>query len=302
MKVKAVSIPGESHKHPEDFYLVSYDQSRQQLKIAVGDWANNLAGGPFQDAGINHLLGLPEGTKLNGGVLGSTVAKQVILASDSTGVNLIREMNEAIRKKYDELGVRDYARNPAERFTGYVAHVLATPRKTVVTAVGDVRCIVDGNLVAGRTKRMDSHHNELRRRYIEETGDVEGAYNRLLKPLIIQQFQYQNQPGHEFTYPAIDGTETKPEESIDLLNLNGARRLLLWTDGYETPTEFTIDGLEAQLRNIWEVDPGRCKKFLSVGCLQDDRTSVEVDLDGWSKLEMQDLSGSFKKSYREVKR
>ena len=45
MKIRILAQAGESHSLSEDFHLFQYYDGK--IKAAVGDWANNLVGGPF---------------------------------------------------------------------------------------------------------------------------------------------------------------------------------------------------------------------------------------------------------------
>ena len=45
MKAKTFSATGDSKSTSEDFFYIDFNGER--LKVAVGDWASNLVGGPY---------------------------------------------------------------------------------------------------------------------------------------------------------------------------------------------------------------------------------------------------------------
>ena len=243
MILRAKTTVGESHPENEDFYHMSFGGKR--VKAAVGDWARNKVG------------------KYKGGVIGSASAQKRIALSEKTGYELIEELNDVIKGKYLQLEI-DYVKGPELRFTGYIGHVIVTPETTKITSVGDVRVAVDGKIVAGKTKKVDIRNAKLRKEYIGKTGDIEGSYKHIEK-YILEQFGFQNNPDHELCYPAIDGTVTVPIEEIDILEIPTPKHILIWSDGYVTPKEYTIEGLDKEFERMYEVDPCRIGEFLNTG-------------------------------------
>ena len=88
MKARILSVTGETHRYSEDFYCVKFSEGR--LKVALGDWAPNLLGETYQDAEVAKALGVPEGEKFNGGVIGAHIARNLITSTDTTGYDLIK--------------------------------------------------------------------------------------------------------------------------------------------------------------------------------------------------------------------
>jgi hypothetical protein len=268
MKARILCIAGETHD-VEDFYFADLGNGR--LKAAAGDWAHNLVG------------------KIDGGYVGKTAARDAVAGSELTGPRLIEEINHAIAEQYVKLGIEGYRTDRAHAFTGYVSHVIVRPETAIVTAVGDVRVAFDGKIIAGKTKAVDIRNADIRKHYVERTGDAASGYNPI-KDKILDQFKFQNVAGHRLSYPALDGTETLAD-GIEFMELPAPSRILLWTDGYLEPEEFTIEGLEDKLRRVYEVDPFRCGIFPAVGFLKDDRTAVEIEIDGdWNKLSVEFLN------------
>lgn len=304
MKINIIQVKGESHERLEDFHVTGFNGS--VLKIAVGDWASNLVGGPYRDGFVSRALisvkehwGSPA-RGVNGGVIGAHVARGLIAESTATGYELIEEINSALASKYAYLikkgydSLKDYKSRRELAFTGYIAHLIITPEKMDVTTVGDVRVAADDKLIAGERKAVDIRNAQLRAEYIRRTGDVEGGFD-YIRPRILEQFSWQNVPGREFSYPAIDGTETL-RGGVETLALPTPKRILVWTDGYLPPDDFTIEGLERKLQEVYHIDPHRCREFPAVGFLTDDRTAVEItELDNWSVPRVEYAKPSFKR-------
>ena len=153
MRVRAISVIGDSHPRLEDFWCVDFNG--QRLKAAVGDWANNLVGGPYED--LETAIALNEtGQRYNGGVIGAKLAEKTIRGSEAVGHNLLALMNNTLARKYEQLNITNYAKQRALTFTGYIAHIIATPQQATITAVGDVRIAADGRLLAGKKKKNQS--------------------------------------------------------------------------------------------------------------------------------------------------
>lgn len=296
MIIRRIYVPGETHSISEDFRFHDYNGNR--LKACVGDWASDLKGGKYIDQQVSEFLGLGAQTLLTGGVVGRVVAELVIRESESYGEDLVKEINRAIARKYKDLIRRGYAHLSRHRedraytFTGYIAHVLAYPERAVITAVGDVRVAADGVLRTGKTKLIDEHNAQLRKHLIE--NGVSDVDRRVLQA-IFDQFRFQNSSG-EFSYPAIDGTETLPwgVEVIEIAPL--PNNMLIWSDGYVTPDkpeEFTIEGLERKLAHVYEVDPERCREYPAVKAVVDDRTAVEIIFDEWGAPRIEDVRTIF---------
>ena len=123
MKIRILSAVGESHPLMEDFHLFQY--SAGKIKVAVGDWANNLVGGPFFDSETSSLLGQNSISAYNGGVIGSLMAKKAILNSEKTGYSLAEAVNNEIRAKYVQLVIKNPENNRPVTFTGYIGHAIA---------------------------------------------------------------------------------------------------------------------------------------------------------------------------------
>ncbi|MFA4819389.1 MAG: hypothetical protein WC613_00345 [Candidatus Aenigmatarchaeota archaeon] len=157
-----------------------------------------------------------------------------------------------------------------------------------VTAIGDVRVAANGKIIAGKTKIIDIRNAEIRADYIRKTSDIKGSHD-YIEPRILAQFRVQNRPGHKFSYPAIDGTKTLPHSGVKTFVAHTPKRILIWSDGYAAPRIFTIKGLERTLNEIYKTDLHRCNKYPAVSALKDDRTAIQIDIDNWKRLDMEDV-------------
>ncbi|MFC2142818.1 hypothetical protein ACFLQN_00270 [Candidatus Aenigmatarchaeota archaeon] len=296
MKARILAEPGEFHKITQDFHYAGLRNGT--LTAAAGDWAVNLTGHLYRDDETAFMLDMPQETEYNGGVIGATtVCNQIIrnIARDPplTGIPLVEDLNRALANKYARLGINGYEDRRRRTFLGYIAHILVNPDIMNITAVGDVCVAADGQKIAGRTKRVDIVHPRLRAMYVKRTEDVDGGFDHV-RPWIDAQTRFQNTPGSKNSFPAVDGTKTQPESEIELIQAKTPGRLLIWTDTYVDPTDFTIEGLERMLEHVYDVDPHRFKRYPAVGYNVGDRTAIEIDIDGdWDKLTIESVEPIF---------
>lgn len=62
MRLRILEVTGERHQLSEDFSFHSFNASR--LKLAVGDWASNLRGGPYEDGDLSKKLNATPGKNI----------------------------------------------------------------------------------------------------------------------------------------------------------------------------------------------------------------------------------------------
>jgi len=286
MKCRYIYEKGDNKFHSEDFLYVGLRDGI--LTAAVGDWASNLTGNLYEDRETAAALGHDASTRYNGGVIGAQTARRVIKSSKSTGADIVREINEALAAKYGDMSrkydeLKRFRDDKRVCFTGFLSHVVATPQEMVITNVGDVRAAVGDCIVSGKDTIVQKFLNGVRQLYIGLTNDTQGTYD-VIRPLIYEQFRWQN-GDRPLSAPVINGTATRAD-GINTLKIKTPENcgLLLFSDGYVVPEEFTIDGLERMLAHVYEVDPFRYKEFPAAGRAKDDRTAVEIHVDGWNEL------------------
>ncbi len=295
MKARYISVPGDNKKHSEDFSYTGLRKGR--LVAAVGDWATNLIGGLYIDRETALAFGHSPNTQYSGGSIGAQIARRVVEKSESTGHKLVGEINNALAAKYEELAdrgheeLRNFREDPRLCFTGFLAHVTATHDEMTLTSVGDVMIYMNGKRLAGEETKIQRFLNVVRQAYIDATGDINGAYD-VIKPIIREQYRWQNGT-HPLSCASINGNPMPAKGIVTSTIINMPKKhasLLLFSDGYVTPSDLTIEGLEDMLAYVYRVDPYRCKQFPAVGTLKDDRTALEISLNqNWDALFIEEI-------------
>jgi serine/threonine protein phosphatase PrpC len=174
-------------------------------------------------------------------------------------------------------GIIDDTKIGVNRFTCGFVLARIVGEKLIITYLGDCGFRINGKELYKFEKQLDIDHAEMRAKFINETGDVEGGYAHV-KPSIINQFQFQNDPDHELGYGALDGTST-PEKFVEVFeyNLDQVKTLELFTDGYfDYPDKPTVEEWEKTYERVEKEDPGKYLKYKSVKS-RDDRTVMIVN-------------------------
>lgn len=128
--------------------------------FVVGDMANNLTGTTFQIPTLARRYELPSDYRFNGGLVGSLYLKDQLRDRQETGIEFAKFANSSLAKLYRRLHMSgDIA--PEDRFTGYATHVKIGQKATTITTIGDVYSWVNGELVTGAEKKVDSAKNKL---------------------------------------------------------------------------------------------------------------------------------------------
>lgn len=207
-----------------------------------------------------------------GGEIVSKLAVKEALASPLNGVDLIDFINKKVYELYIELGITNEVIDPKFRFSCYIVVARIVRDKLVVTCLGDSGFRINGNEVYIDVKQVGINNAKERAGYILKTGDISGSRNHIM-PLLIKQFEYQNNPNHPLGYGVIDGTNT-PSKFIRVFEypINIVSTIELFTDGYfSIPTEITIKDWEKAFEKGEQEDPDKYKKYLSTKS-KDDRT------------------------------
>ncbi len=212
-----------------------------------------------------------------GGEIVSEMVARDALASVLNGPELVNFLNLQIRKAYQSLGLLDYVRNPKFRFACTLIVARVAGDKLIITYLGDSGFRLNGRELHWEGKQVDRDNAAERARYIESTGDISGSRKHIL-PLLIKQFEYQNNPTSPLGYGVIDGTETPakfiktfvcPKESI--------KSLELFSDGYpKVPAEATVEAWEKAYAEVEASDPDRCREYKSTKA-KDDRTVAIIN-------------------------
>lgn len=171
-----------------DWFALSEKDEKTGLyvipKVAVGDMAGNIVMPPIKNRELAEKLGLPEAL-VGPALFASHCLRKWILEEDTTGPLLIQQANDRLREEYSKFGLmQEIVKDPATRFTGYLAHAKFAPKDTVFTSVGDVIVWVNGERVVGiPEKEIDTAKAELVATLAEKVwkspvGEVEEVINR----------------------------------------------------------------------------------------------------------------------------
>lgn len=137
--------------------------------VAVGDMANNLVGDKehVMPKLAKHIGYQDLEQPLNGGLIGSYQLRDELARPefDDTGHALIARANRALERTYEKLKMPGLFEgryvDPATLFTGYLTHARIADDVTTITSVGDVYAWINGELVAGSEKPVDTHKEAL---------------------------------------------------------------------------------------------------------------------------------------------
>jgi len=247
---------GKNPTRNEDFH------GSNDNTIIVADGSTDKSGGSY----------IFDGKEMTGGEIVSRLIVSICLEADLTGIELSKTLNSRIHDCYKELAPRAL-QETIFRFSAFFVCAKIIASNLVITQIGDVSYRVNGVELHEDYKEIDLANAKLRAEYIKKhPDDVEGGRKEILKNLK-QQFEYQNNPTHQFGYGAIDGTST-PEKFIrvQVLPLNDVQILEIWSDGYfRVADESTIESWEKSYKIVENEDPDKYLRYLSTKS-SDDRT------------------------------
>lgn len=213
-----------------------------------------------------------------GGEIVSRLVGNACCETDLNGVELVNYLNARVMGLYEKLKIKDLVKDPKYRFSCDLVAARLINDKLVITYLGDMGFRINGAEFFQEHKQVDKETAEERARYIRETGNLAGSRNHIM-PLLLKQFEYQNNPDHELGYGKIDGFKT-PKKFVDVFNydLHDVKTLEIFTDGYfDIPEGTTIQDWENMRKLIEEQDPNKCLEYKSTKA-NDDRTVMIVKL------------------------
>lgn len=145
--------------------------------------------------------------------------------------------------------------------------------KLVITQIGDVAFRLNGQDVHIDNNLMDYINSNIRKNYINKTGDIAGGRDHIM-PLLREQHKLHNNAKTEFGYGVLDGSQV-PDRFICTFcfDLSTIKTLELVTDGYlgRFPDSVSIEAYEDMHEYIETVDPYKINEFISTKPA-DDRT------------------------------
>lgn len=207
-----------------------------------------------------------------GGEIVSRLVVQEALSSALNGIELVNFLNKKVYQLYENLHITSDITNPQYRFTCGCIVTRIIKERLIITYVGDLGFRINGTTIYQEVKRVDIDSAEERASYIKKTGDVHGSRKHIM-PLLLKQFEYQNNPQHTLGYGVIDGT-TSPEKFVKTFQYpkEEVRLLELFSDGYFTiPSGTTISDWENAFEKVEREDPDKWKIHKSTKS-RDDRT------------------------------
>lgn len=215
--------------------------------------------------------------KTSGELISRIVVNESLL-TDLNGIQLVNHLNKKVRELYVNLDIIKEIQNPIYRFTCGFICIRIIKNKVLITYLGDLGYRINGSEIYHKTKQIDNENSEVRSKYIQETNDVSGSRDHIM-PLLIKQFDFQNNPQDPLGYGVIDGTET-PSKFVKTFeyNLGEIHTIELFSDGYfDVPQEVSIKAWEKTFDKVEKEDPDKWKKYKSTKS-KDDRTVVIIEL------------------------
>jgi len=214
----------------------------------------------------------------SGGELAAELVVQTCLSSDATGEALIAEVSGALRSLYESINPSALT-DSAFRFAATLVAAKLVADQLVITQVGDSSFRINGTDTYTNDKLVDKLTANVRKEYIEATGDVTGSRDFIM-PLLKAQHIHQNNADSPLGYGVIDGSPV-PAKFIKTYTFPTAdvKTLELVSDGYYSafPEATTIEAYEALHETIEQTDPNKCGEFTSTK-LSDDRTVAIAQL------------------------
>lgn len=243
---------GKSSQRNEDFF------GHSQTTFVLADGATDKSGRRYRG-------------KTGGEIVARLVVRECLHTS-LTGQQLVTRLNKLIAAQYKRLKILKDTRNAMYRLSCSFVCVRIVQDHLVVTILGDSGFRLNGHQVIQHHNEVDRLNANARAMYIKKTSDVPGGRDHIL-PLLLQQFQYQNNSRHKLGYGVLDGTHT-PAKYIQAYRfpLSKLKTFELFSDGYpDLPKKATIASWERLYRHIQRVDPDKYLRYLSTKS-KDDRT------------------------------
>jgi len=215
--------------------------------------------------------------KTGGEIVSKLVVKEA-LSSALNGIELVDFLNKKVFQLYENLNIANDIINPQYRFTCGCIVVRIIKEQIIITYTGDLGFRINGNIAYQEVKQIDIDNAEERASYIKATNDVSGSREHIM-PLLLKQFEYQNNPQHPLGYGAIDGTNT-PSKFVKTFQYSKdeVHMIELFSDGYfTTPSKTTISDWEKTFEKVEQEDPDIWKIYKSTKS-KDDRTIAIITL------------------------
>jgi hypothetical protein len=257
VKIQTFSKGKIEHKN-EDYF--DYNET----SFVITDGATDKSGRKYDDK--------------TGGELVSRIVVKECLSTDLNGIKLVNHLNNKVKELYTNLNILEEIQDPKFRFTCGFICVRIIDNKILITYLGNLGFRINCSEVYQEKKQIDIDNSEARSKYIRETNDVNGSRNYIM-PLLLKQFEYQNNPENSLGYGVIDGTET-PSQFVKYFeyDLDKINTIELFSDGYfDVPKKVSIENWEKSFEKVEAADPDKWKKYKSTKS-KDDRTIVIIEI------------------------
>jgi hypothetical protein len=210
-----------------------------------------------------------------GGELAAELVVETCLQSEACGHELVSEVTDALRRLYER--INPLALNDsAYRFGATMVAAKIVGEHLVITQVGDTSFRINGADVYTNNKEVDAINAQIRKTYIETTGDIAGSRNVIL-PRLREQHKLQNNPDDQLGYGVIDGTDV-PEKFVKVFTFprGTVHTLEIASDGYygAFPEEPSIESYEQLHQKIEETDPYKCGEYASTKTSDDRAVAI----------------------------
>jgi hypothetical protein len=236
-----------------------------ETSIVLSDGATDKSGFKYEE---NPQTGIYK----TGGEMAANIAVQTALASDLNGQELVDAITAAMREYYAQ-HAPIALENSAYRFAATLVVARVVDAQLVITQIGDTVFRINGQNEYTSDKEVDRINANLRREYIEKTGDIPGGRAHIL-PRLQEQHKLQNNDEDALGYGALDGSPV-PAKFVKTFSfpLSEVHTLEIATDGYfgAFPDSATIEAYEELHRHIEATDPHKIGEFVSTKTA-DDRT------------------------------
>lgn len=215
------------------------------------------------------------GRKYEGQTGGEIVSRLIVneaLESALNGAVLIAYLNHKIYDLYENLHIVGDITDPRYRFAATCIAVRIVGNQVTITHVGDSGFRINGHEVYWGDGQAYDECAEARAKYIAETGDVAGSREHIM-PLLLKQYDYQNNPDQPRGFGIIDGTGT-PDKFIKtfVYPLSEIKTIEFFTDGYRLIPEGTeLAEWENAYQQVEREDPDKWRTYKATKS-RDDRT------------------------------
>lgn len=261
-----------------DVFSEGKEPPKNEDKFAYNQKSIVLSDGATDKTGIYYEKDKTTGNYRTGGDVAASIAVETALSSGLNGIELATAITNAMQFYYQQ-HCPQALDDPAYRFAATLVAARIQNDKLVITQIGDSSFRINGRKEYKNDKEIDQINSDLRKEYVNRTGDIPGGRTTILDSLK-EQYKLQNNSVDKLGYGALDGSEV-PEKFVKVFEfpLTDVGTVEIVSDGYygAFPPEPTIEAYEELHRQIEEVDPHKVGQFASTKT-SDDRTVLIANI------------------------